>query len=147
MVKRYTEHYKIHDIAPKPSTSNRDIHTEPVPLPNNRMVMWELNHHEMAPTPTIPECLIYENIEAAKTIAIENIQEVLTSMPDNSPQLVANMISWMTEQLDSSQVLDLYANTTQDLPARNGLVTEYNNVLSIATRSSVNTSLLDVLLL
>ena len=55
---------------------------------------------------------------------------------------VTDMIAWPNESLNEVQVFNVYEHISQQLPLRNGIATEYNDIITTTTGSSINCVLL-----
>ena len=84
--------------------------------PDDRIICWELRRRELQPLPEIPSQLLDENPLAAKEFRISNFRHALCETDDNTKQTIASFLEWLTEKLTASQVIQIYHETSQELP-------------------------------
>ena len=103
------------------------------------MIVWELKRPHLEKLPEIPQRMLQGDLEAAKHFCIQNIEDALTTSPDNTQSVIAEIVKWMIEKLAPKDVIELHESISVDLPNQNGIVvTEYNDTLINTTGSAIN---------
>ena len=128
-------------IDPKISHKERDITTHPLPPPDERVLVWELRRPELPPLPTIPD---HMDVDASDTkqFCIEELMQALSHNGTIPEETLAPVRCWLTEDLKPHQVVKVYEHIAENLPMRNGLVTEHNDTLLNTTGSAINSAAL-----
>jgi hypothetical protein len=142
-------------IDPRSLPSDRDMRKEPVPLPDERCIVWELKRPHIDALPDIvlgavkdmqdeedDQCMNDDggdgtsNPLEAKAFCIGQIQSALLEGGHCSLDSIDNIIGWLTTT-KPVEVITIYVRLGTELPQRNGLVTEFNDILINLLGSSV----------
>ena len=131
------------NITPKQDPHKRNIDQEPVPLPDNRVIVWELKRPEIQPLPPIPtnNDAIMNDEERASTVKTFCISQLLTGLEQNgilSLSYISKVRDSLRDKLTATEVFSIYNKIQKDLPGRNGYITEFNDTITNLTGSSVN---------
>ena len=134
--------FKTYSIPPKKKVQNRDITQEPIPPPDDRVLVWELKRPEISPLPDIP-LHFHDDESAVKTFCIQQLMESMGGTDaHNLDGPVSTIAEWMHNDLSADQVTTIYSHIADKLPEHNGLVTEFNDTIINTTGSAVNCILL-----
>jgi len=137
------------EVDPFAARSACNCSEEPVPLPDNRVVVWELKRPLLEPLPelsnnaaaaSLEELGCAEASKLAKDECIENVDAVLVQ-GKNPPSMTEQIKSWL-KSLSAVQVVELHHSLNSQLPGRNGFVTDSNSTLAAVAGSSTNAILM-----
>ena len=122
-------------IPPRKNTAERNIRHDPIPKPDERVLVWELRRPQLDALPGITR---RDDEDGLAKECIANLVRVLSLDGNNDPEVVAQFAHWMEQVLKPQQAVAMYQQFQQDFPSRNGLVTEHNNILLNVTGSCIN---------
>ena len=104
-------------------TNLRNLEVEPIPVPDERCIVWEVNRPELASLPTPPEDLAETGNE--QTWYIDEFERAMSPLTTTGNKI----LQWLPG-LDVSQIRQLYEFVSKELPGRNGWIVESSDVLT-----------------
>ena len=141
--------YTTHRIDKRDANCNTESSSQPIPQPDDRLIVWELGRPHLEGLADIPEELSdIENLTDAQVkhlyaFCVHTIEAVLSTHDDNNTESATAQIKEFVTKLKTPEVLvQFYERISSDLTVVNGIVTEYNDTLITATGSAVNCMLL-----
>ena len=143
---------------PRPnSLPTRNYATHPIPALDDRILLWELQRPLLEPLPEIPNLseeqlagilsdgfaanseIALEDLKEAKAFCIEQVDQAVR--PHNPEEVPVSIKQWL-QSIKPESVIEIYHELNNQLPERNGLVTEVNDTIANLTGSSNNPLLL-----
>ena len=112
---------------------NRNIYIEPVPLIEDKPIVWETKRPELSP---MPELNLEQNEEAIK-------KEIISYFEKNLPKTLfhSGTLKWMNE-MSTIDLVHIYDDMRISIPTRNSNVVCYNEVIASANGCNTNVPIL-----